>query len=151
MEEGHRSGISKGSFNSRIVSEHACPQCGRTLPANYPNGEVCPACKEMNLFADVRDYIRANDVNEFEVAIHFNIPRSKVKQWIQEGRIEYKEEGGAKYLSHGLCELCGAPIPFGSLCTKCKRKVNDMQRQGFAIIKPSEDDERMRFINNDGE
>ncbi len=151
MESGYNSGFSKGSFNSRMVFEHGCPQCGRTLPANYPKGEVCPACKEMNLFADVRDYIRANDVNEFEVAIHFNIPRMKVKQWIQEGRIEYKDENDTKFLSHGLCELCGTPIPFGSLCAKCKRRVNDRQRQGFAIIKPAEEDEKMRFRYFEGE
>lgn len=146
MEVEHRSGFSKGSFNSRIVSEHACPQCGRILPQDYPKGDFCPACKEMNLFDEVREYIRANDVNEFEVAIHFNIPRSKVKEWIAEGRIEYKEEGGMRFLAHGLCELCGAPIPFGTICTKCKRKLNDERRQGFAIIKPSDEDERMRFL-----
>ena len=151
MDTEHNSGFSNGKWNSKNITDHACPQCGRILPASYPNGEICPSCKEMNLFAEVREYIRDNDVNEFEVAIHFNIPRMKVKEWIEEGRIEYKEDGGTRFLSHGHCELCGASIPFGSLCTKCKRKVNDMQRQGFAIIKPKTDDERMRFRHGEEE
>ncbi len=143
MEVEHSTGFTKGVWFSK--GEHSCPQCGRLLPATVPKGEICPACRELNLFADVREYIRQNDVNEFEVAIHFNIPRDKVKEWINEGRIEYKEEGGTRFLVHGHCELCGAPIAFGSLCSQCMRKVADKQKQGFAIIKPIDEDDRMRF------
>ena len=45
----------------------------------------------MNLFAEVKDYIRENDVKEIDVAEHFGIPVSKVRRWIKEGRIQYKE------------------------------------------------------------
>ena len=144
MEADNRKAFSTGLWNSS--GEHSCPQCGRILSANVPSGELCSACRELNLFADVREYIRENDVNEFEVAIHFNIPRSKVKGWIEDGRIEYKEEGGTRFLGQGQCELCGAPIAFGSLCTNCKRKLDDKKKQGYAIIKPvDEEDDRMRF------
>ena len=142
MEVEHKTGFSKGVWTGR--GEHSCPQCGRMLSADVPRGELCEACKEMKLFDEVREYIRKNDVNEFEVAIHFGIPRLKVKRWIKEGRIEYKEEG-TRFLAAGHCEVCGNPIAFGTLCTRCKRKLDDQKKQGFAMIKPKAEDERMRF------
>ena len=44
-----------------------CEFCGRTLPKHY-EGTLCPTCQEAQLFRNVRDYIRANTVNEYEVA-----------------------------------------------------------------------------------
>ena len=37
----------------------------------------------------MKDYIRENNVNEFQVAEHFGIPLSIVKRWMRELRIEY--------------------------------------------------------------
>ena len=50
----------------------SCKQCGRRLHPKY-NKDICPACMEMNLFNEVKDYIRKNDVNESQVADHFGI------------------------------------------------------------------------------
>ena len=62
-----------------------CEFCGRTLPKHY-EGTLCPTCQEAQLFRNVRDYIRANTVNEYEVAEHFHIPLRQIKEWIREGR-----------------------------------------------------------------
>ena len=48
-----------------------CEFCGRTLPKHY-EGTLCPTCQEAQLFRNVRDYIRANTVNEYEVAEPFS-------------------------------------------------------------------------------
>ena len=69
---------------------HECAQCGRILNKVYKD-DLCPECKDLNLFAEVKDYIRENDVKEIDVAEHFGIPVSKVRRWIKEGRIQYKE------------------------------------------------------------
>ena len=78
-----------------------CEFCGRTLPKHY-EGTLCPTCQEAQLFRNVRDYIRANTVNEYEVAEHFHIPLRQIKEWIREGRIEY----------HGSTQL-----PLSPACT----------------------------------
>lgn len=57
-----------------------CEFCGRTLPKHY-EGTLCPTCQEAQLFRNVRDYIRANTVNEYEVAEHFHIPLRQIKEW----------------------------------------------------------------------
>ena len=35
---------------------HECKQCGRILNKMYRD-EICPECKDLNLFAEVKDYI----------------------------------------------------------------------------------------------
>ena len=66
-----------------------CEVCNRPLPANS-KGTICTFCAEQMLFSEVKDYIRENDVTEYDVAVHFDIPIQQVKRWIREGRIEYK-------------------------------------------------------------
>lgn len=120
----------------------ACEYCRRTLPKDYTD-TICPNCKENELFSRVKDYIRANDVTEFQVADHFEIPLSKVKGWIREGRIEYKELH-TPALINLHCQHCGEPIQFGTLCSKCQRKANTKGSTGHA---PSGNaDEKFRFL-----
>ena len=90
----------------------SCKQCGRRLHPEY-NKDICPACMEMNLFNEVKDYIRKNDVNESQVADHFGISNAKVRAWIREGRIQYKNTDG-KTVSQVYCQICGKPLDFGT-------------------------------------
>ena len=118
-----------------------CEICHRTLPQDYTE-DICPACKERELFSQVKDYIRSNDVTEFDVADHCHITLHKVKEWIREGRIEYKElQTPALVNLH--CQMCGEPIQFGNLCPKCQRKANT---SGSSTALPLKDDERFRFF-----
>ena len=118
-----------------------CKECHRDLKPDYTE-EICPACKERLLFSRVKDYIRENDVNEFQVAQHFEIPLFKVKGWIREGRIQYKELQTPTVESLH-CKECGEPISFGSLCRKCLRKSNI---SGNALFTSPEEEERFRFL-----
>lgn len=118
-----------------------CKECHRDLKPDYPE-DICPACKERLLFSRVKDYIRENDVNEFQVAQHFEIPLFKVKGWIREGRIQYKELQTPTVESLH-CKECGEPISFGSLCSKCLRKSNI---SGNAVFSSEEEEERFRFL-----
>ena len=87
--------------------------------ARFHEGTLCPTCQEAQLFRNVRDYIRANTVNEYEVAEHFHIPLRQIKEWIREGRIEYHEVNTASTISGMHCQRCGAPVSFGTLCPNC--------------------------------
>lgn len=100
-----------------------CEICGKPLPLSYRDS-LCPNCKEQQLFSKVKDYIRENDVTEYQVAAHFHIPLQYVKKWIKEGRIEYKDNSNTVSLIKTYCRSCGAPITFGTLCPKCLRAQN---------------------------
>ncbi len=66
-----------------------CARCGKILPESYEK-DFCRKCEEEELFIQVREYIRDNDVTEMEVAEYFNIPKQKIKEWIREGRIQHR-------------------------------------------------------------
>lgn len=120
-----------------------CEFCGRTLPKHY-EGTLCPTCQEAQLFRNVRDYIRANTVNEYEVAEHFHIPLRQIKEWIREGRIEYHEVDTASTISGMHCQRCGALVSFGTLCPNCLKLMNTQGRSVAPAISP---DSRMHYLD----
>lgn len=119
-----------------------CKECHCTLPKNYTE-DICPACKERLLFSKVKEYIRNNDVTEYDVVREFGIPLMKVKGWIREGRIEYKELYTPQ-LQNLYCQECGKSIAFGNLCPDCLRKSNLSGNATYSL----EDavDQRFRFL-----
>lgn len=123
-----------------------CRFCNRPLPIKF-EGDLCPKCQENQLFIDVRDYIRKHDVNEFEVAQQFHIPLRKVRDWIREGRIEYKarDEEMGMILANLHCEICGAPVQFGVLCSKCSRNLH--AKKGYTTFTMDKDKSKMRFLD----
>lgn len=122
-----------------------CTQCSRHLDERYPE-DICPVCKEMNLFAEVKEYIRENDVKEMDVAEKFDIPVSKVRGWIRDGRIQYRGIG-ASTISGVNCQICGKAIDFGTLCPDCHRM------KGLQVVAKQyqEEKSRMRFLGKDAE
>ncbi|SFB32551.1 hypothetical protein SAMN05216249_1216 [Acetitomaculum ruminis DSM 5522] len=120
-----------------------CEYCGRLLAKSY-KGDFCPDCLEKNLFGNVKEFIRSNDVNEYQVAEYFDIPIRRVKKWIREGRIEYKTTKVKKI--EGLkCQKCGTPVNFGSLCMSCLKKQN---RKGYGMnIQNGDKDAKMYYVD----
>lgn len=120
-----------------------CERCSRPLPLSYKH-ELCPDCIEHELFDEVREYIRANTVNEYDVAEHFHIPRQQVIKWIRQGRIEYKDER-LNTINSLFCKKCGASIPFGSLCSKCSKLAHS---SGHSMPLQTENG-HMRFLDKE--
>jgi len=133
--------------NKNSIDYKYCEFCMAPIP-RAQEIPYCKACQEKVIFHHVKDYIRANDVNEFQVAEHFNIPLRMVKSWIKEGRIEYKELApGQRTINNNMrCNKCGEPITFGTVCTKCLRTLSK-NIHGYDMQKIHEDD-RMRFLDN---
>ncbi len=110
-----------------------CSVCRKPLPPSYEDS-TCSVCKEQLLFRDVKDFIRSHDVNEYDVAEHFNLPLQQVKGWIREGRIQYKDkELSLKYIKMH-CFVCGEQIQFGTLCPKCMRQKNVSGQSAAPVI-----------------
>lgn len=133
---------------NNTINYKYCEFCGTPIPRSAEE-KFCERCRERVLFQQVKDYIRANDVNEFQVAAQFGIPLRIVKGWIREGRIEYKEmTNGKRAINNNFsCERCGAPVSFGTLCSKCLKLLNK-NMHGYDLQKPQQDDDRMFFLNN---
>jgi RNA polymerase subunit RPABC4/transcription elongation factor Spt4 len=128
---------------------HQCTLCGRRLPQSYKE-EYCPACQDIQLLHNVKDFIRENDVNEYQVADHFQIPVKQVKEWIREGRIEYRMNRSGNAMSSVHCQRCGAPVSFGTLCPQCLKLLNSNVK-GYHVQQRKSSSDRMRFLDNAGE
>lgn len=68
-----------------------CRNCGRPLPASRMKS-LCEQCEADAIYKDVKEYVRENDVNEYQVADHFDISVDAVRKWIREGYMSYKGE-----------------------------------------------------------
>ncbi|MCH5332432.1 MAG: hypothetical protein J1D89_00615 [Agathobacter sp.] len=120
-----------------------CKECGRALSQHY-EGDLCPRCIDAGLFREVKEFIRSNNVNEYEVAEHFHIHLKQVKEWIREGRIEYCIDDPSSNVSSLHCQRCGVAVNFGTLCPKCLKLLNG--NKGYTSDTPGEDS-RMRFLD----
>ena len=121
-----------------------CPVCERRLPNNYSR-KHCPSCTENEIFRQVREYIRENDVNEFDVSRKFNIPVRIIKGWIREGRIEYKDPKLNESTEDYYCHKCGAKLSFGTLCPKCLIDQNgDLYNLTYSLPKK---DKKLNFLS----
>lgn len=126
-----------------------CKNCGRKI-FHDPQADLCPMCKEQELFYEVKDYIRKNDVKDYDVAKKFGIPLSKVNEWIKQGRIQYKDDPTMKAVIMGnYCQVCGSPTNFGTICPKCMKMQKRESIHGVAINKINPEDNKMRFLDND--
>ena len=122
----------KELFDSGIKK---CTSCNCFLPEGFV-GDLCPRCEESELFAEVKEYIRKNNVTEWDVAEKFHISRRKVRNWISQGRIEYRLDGEEHFgRMYERCELCGNPIPFGEVCPNCAKSF-----RGHAVAKKTDGD-----------
>lgn len=130
--------MGKGLFESCYKY---CKWCHQPIKLDSES-DLCPRCEESRQFSEVRAYVREHDVNEFQLAEAFGIPLRQVKQWIREGRLEYKEIEQAIVNLH--CQNCGKAIQFGTLCPECNRAAYGVQG-GFETLKTNDADEQIRF------
>lgn len=142
-----------GEKNKELNNMRVCKNCGRRIlrEGEGRKGGLCPMCAEQELFCDVRDYIRANDVKDYEVAEKFGLPLAKVKEWIKQGRIQYKNDPTMKNIIMGnYCQICGSPTNFGTICPKCMKEQKKANMHGVAIGQPNRDgNTKMRFMEDD--
>ncbi len=122
-----------------------CEDCHQMLPAEY-EFDVCPRCTEERLFREVRDFIRKNEVTEYDVAEEFGLPVKRVKSWIREGRIQYQQDGAMQSLGNH-CARCGEVVVSGEFCPKC---LEYMRRPKGTVVEDLDafDESRMRFLEN---
>lgn len=125
-----------------------CEMCGRPLPKSLSD-TLCKNCYETQLFQDVKDYIRAYDVNEYMVAEYFNIPLKQVKGWIREGRIEYKDKVAQQTIEGLHCRSCGVSITFGVYCSKCMKTQNGVKGYENRVLTAGSTNNKMRFVDKD--
>ena len=67
-----------------------CVRCQKRIPASSKY-DKCKECFKHEIFPSVREYVEQNDVSEVELAEHFELDLSIVKEWIRDGSLEQKK------------------------------------------------------------
>ena len=84
-----------------------CKGCGQTFSRLTAQG-FCEKCADYELYKKVKEYVRAHDnVNEWMVADVFDIPVERVKNWIREGYLSYKDQKNVTPIYSGGSKLKG--------------------------------------------
>ncbi len=129
-----------------------CRNCGKLF--NYLSGpHICPACREAleEKFKEVKKYIQDHKgVTIPEVSEACEVDPQQIRQWIREERLEFAD-GGVTGIA---CEKCGAPIPTGRFCEKCKAEMaNNLnsvmpkkKTEPVKVKKDPRDNPKMRFL-----
>jgi len=105
----------------------SCRGCGLVMVKL--SRDVCNACfqKEEELFALVRDFIRANpNAAIIEVAESLNVSEAQINYFVNSGRLERLGVN----VPHP-CQTCGRVITTGLICSECsedlKKHVGDLK------------------------
>lgn len=59
-------------------------------------GNIVSPLFRTGTFHQVKEYIQTNNATAYDVATHFHLPLSRIKEWIDDGMIEYKDIPGHK-------------------------------------------------------
>lgn len=77
-------------FGEQEQTPRICEACRRKLPRSWKS-TLCPKCTDDQMYRQVKEYILTHNVTETEVAEHFHIPLHQVREWIRDGRIDYRK------------------------------------------------------------
>ncbi len=128
-----------------------CAKCGKMF--NYIAGEpICESCKKQmeDTFQTVKAYVQDNPgAGLKEISEKCEVTTKQIKQWIREERLMFTDDSPLQL----TCENCGARIPTGRFCAKCKASMantlNDSFKKPQKIApEPPKKDEKggMRFL-----
>lgn len=129
-----------------------CRSCGKLF--NYIGGmPICPACKEEaeKKYQVAREYIRDHrGATVSEVSRECEVEEAQIRQWVREERLVFDTESGIGM----TCESCGASIPAGRICDKCKANlISGLKAAGRQPVRPQQpqkatrENPRMRFLD----
>lgn len=98
-----------------------CKRCKKLF--QYNGLPMCASCiaLEDDEFTKVRDYVKKNSKPSIaETAKATEVDEKQIMKFLREGKLER-----AGYSMEGLtCEMCGATIGGGRLCSKCMGKLS---------------------------
>ena len=96
-----------------------CAECGGRMKQIRSGEYECTECgnRELDDFGRIREYMKDHGAaTKEELCVVLGVRAEVVNEYIRQQRLE-KAGGGA---GDGKCLLCGAPVKFGSICSKCK-------------------------------
>lgn len=110
---------------------YECSGCGGLMIFKGCGEYECENCRniEYDDYGKARNYIEKNPgATSADITLNTGVSQKAIRQMLKESRLEVAQD--SKVLMK--CEMCGADIRTGSLCTNCEiayhRKLEEKQR-----------------------
>lgn len=132
---------------------YECPECGGLMIFKGCGEYECEKCryKGYDDYGKARNYIEAHPgATSGEISEKTGVTQKAIRQLLKESRLEVAQDSKVAL----RCEMCGAEIRSGVLCSNCEiayhRKLEDKQRAvhniaGYGSEKKAEEKGEKRF------
>lgn len=104
-----------------------CKRCGRLFKMDVYESELCPNCLKIDEddFEKVREYLyEHNTATAIEISEQTDVDITQIERYLKNGRLEIPENSPIFI----KCEMCGADIRSGRLCSACSIKMSNATR-----------------------
>ena len=147
--------ITNSNFDTIKKLTQVCPRCKGKMEYIAVGEYRCKTCRMVTRddYGKVRAYIDAHGrATSLEIEEATGVPKEVVDTFLRQGKLEITS-GPSGYLR---CELCGADIRFGRICSKCAR-TDGAKMKGYYVEDVGEapyaarDSGEMRFVKKRNE
>lgn len=121
--------VNKQSSKSEIdkIKVKKCIRCGKLFKADSLNLDLCPYCIKLDNedFEKIRNYLYEHKTaTSVELSEATGVSVMQIERYLKNGRLEIPENSPI-YIK---CELCGAEIKSGRICSACSVSLSNAVR-----------------------
>lgn len=135
------------------MATHVCEECSGPMKFKGSGLYVCELCGHefYTDFGKVKCYLAENGPrNAFEISEATGVARSRIYEFIREGRVEVVQNSS---LDKHLCAICGSTLEFGTVCPECLKRLkkNKTEAKGIynMLLHNPDNDGEMRFAGRE--
>lgn len=135
------------------TAAHICEECSGPMKFKGSGLYVCESCghEYYTDFGKVKYYLAENGPrNAFEISEATGVARSKIFEFIRDGRIEVMQN---TVDDKHFCAICGVALEFGTYCSDCLKRLkkNKAEAKGIynVLLHNADNDGEMRFAGRD--
>lgn len=135
------------------ASARICKECSGPMKFKGSGLYVCELCgyEFYTDFGKVKYYLAEHGPkNAFEISEATGVARSKIYEFIRDGRVEVLQNDSQ---DKHLCAICGVVLEFGTYCPDCLKRLrkNKAETKGIynMLLHNPDNDGEMRFARRD--
>lgn len=137
------------------LSARVCDECSGPMQFKGSGHYVCELCGHefYTDFGKVKKFLAENGPrNAFEISEETGVARSKIYEFIRDGRVEVAQSAS---LDEHYCALCGVALEFGTYCPDCAKRLKKQKAETKGIynmlLQNPDTNGEMRFARQEKE
>lgn len=135
------------------IAIRVCEKCSGQMKFKGSGRYVCEecGCEYYTAFGKVKKYLSENGPrNAFEISEATGVSRSKIYDFIREGRVEVAKNIA---IDKNYCASCGVTLEFGTYCPQCAKRMKRINSENKGVynmlLANPDNDGEMRFAGKE--